>query len=85
MWSSTRETWRSGTLKFATNKFRVCLPPDRYRSSLILLFVAAVANGRRSCPARQFKPLLIDGNQPNPISCLSAVLTCTFTAHVGTG
>lgn len=65
--------------------FRVWLTPDRYRSTLILLLSAAVANGRQSCPARQFKLLLIDGNQPNPISCLSAILSCLFMANLGTG
>lgn len=66
-------------------KFRVWLTPDRYRSTLILLLSAAVANGKQSGPARQVKRLLIDGNQPNPISCLSAILTCLFMANLGTG
>lgn len=66
-------------------KFRLWLTPHRYRSTLILLLSAAVANGRQSCPASQFKLLLIDGNQPNPISCLSAVHTCLFKANLGIG
>lgn len=38
--------WNTGSL-LQTN-LGLALPPDRYRSSLILLFIAAVANGGRA-------------------------------------
>lgn len=74
MWSGVSQTWCSGRLTSATNTFRVWPTPSKYRSTLILqLLSAAAANGSQNAPVCQFKLLLIDGNQPNPISCLSAV------------